>query len=242
MSSILTIHMQVAYILNNIRLTFPGISLTYDTVYQDVATTEVLDITNGYNTTSLPPQNLPPSYLTWSDITANIYAFLYPPTITADAALYSEKTKQPVTVGELLTIGNAPPTASRYTGPVLIITGRQDNIYCGGDCTVPAAPGTNSNVIQAGAAAFPSASKFEAYIQPDTGHAMNFHFNATGYYEVVQQFLGSQGLGGITTPAAGPTQGGPGAGPPGPLASGPKPASPPASGPGPQIQKHQKHR
>ena len=40
--------MQVAFLLNALRTIVTGPSLSYDTVYQDVATTEVLDITNGY--------------------------------------------------------------------------------------------------------------------------------------------------------------------------------------------------
>lgn len=189
----------VSYILSLIRINFPTSSgFTYDTVYADVATTEVLDLINGYNDTSVIPQNLPDSYLTWSDITANIYAFLYPPAIDVPTALLAEKTKQPTTIGELLTIGNAAFSAPGFEGPVLIITGQQDNIYCGGDCTTGlagAAVAAGPNIIQAGAAAFPNATAFEAYIQPEMGHGMNFHRNATGYYEVVQTFLGANSLG-----------------------------------------------
>ena len=58
----------------------------------------------------------------------------------------------------------------------------------------PIAPGVPGNTIEAGAAAFPNARTFQAYLHPETGHAMNYHINATGYHEVVQQFLGDQGL------------------------------------------------
>ena len=30
---------------------------------------------------------------------------------------------------------------------------------------------------------------FETYIQPDTGHGMNLHYNATGFYKVVNTFV-----------------------------------------------------
>jgi hypothetical protein len=42
--------------------------------------------------------------------------------------------------------------------------------------------------------AFPAASAFEAYIQPNTGHGLNFHYNATAGYQVIQDFLGRNGL------------------------------------------------
>jgi hypothetical protein len=50
-----------------------------------------------------------------------------------------------------------------------------DTIYCGGSCS---ATGSSLASIPAGVgAAFPNASKFEAYIHPNTGHGINFHYN-----------------------------------------------------------------
>lgn len=40
----------------------------------------------------------------------------------------------------------------------------------------------------------PNAKTFEAYIQPNTGHGINLHYNATGAYNVIQSFLSSNGL------------------------------------------------
>ena len=39
------------------------------------------------------------------------------------------------------------------------------------------------------------ATTFEAYIQPDTAHAINLHYNSTGAYSVIQRFLIREGLG-----------------------------------------------
>ena len=50
--------------------------------------------------------------------------------------------------------------------------------------------------IPAGVAkAFPAAKAFEAYIQPNTGHAINLHYNSTGAYKVMQEFLIAHDLG-----------------------------------------------
>jgi len=43
---------------------------------------------------------------------------------------------------------------------------------------------------------FPSVpdSNFSAVIQPNTGHGLNLHYNATGGYDVINTFLNSKGL------------------------------------------------
>lgn len=64
-----------------------------------------------------------------------------------------------------------------------------DLIFCGGVC-YGIVDGPTSGVPELFAAAKP----LEVYIQPDTGHGMNLHYNATGWYDVVFDFLGSNGL------------------------------------------------
>lgn len=69
----------------------------------------------------------------------------------------------------------------------------QDFIFCGGDCMATGDPILPS-IPAAGKVAFPAASAFEAHIQPNTGHAINLHYNATGAYKVIHQFLDNHGL------------------------------------------------
>jgi pimeloyl-ACP methyl ester carboxylesterase len=168
-----------------------NINLSSQEIWNEVATTEIDNLITGYNQTVIP-LNYPSGYFTWSDFTANQYAFLLPGYYDIALGLATEATKQPVTTGELLTIGCAPAT-SPFTGPVLILTGQQDAIFCGGDCT---ATGTDDASIPAQAVKqFPSASAFEAYIQPDTAHGINPHYNSTGAYKVIQSWLGAHDLG-----------------------------------------------
>jgi hypothetical protein len=47
-------------------------------------------------------------YLTWADRGANQFTFLAPSYYDPSIATYAESTKQPVTVGEILTIGSQP--------------------------------------------------------------------------------------------------------------------------------------
>lgn len=64
----------------------------------------------------------PAGYLTNANIGANQYNFLLPGFFDPGLLLVSENTKQPVTVGELLTLASVPMT-NAFAGPVLIITG-----------------------------------------------------------------------------------------------------------------------
>jgi pimeloyl-ACP methyl ester carboxylesterase len=103
-----------------------GINLTPYEIWEEIATTEIGDIINGYNATVAPvAQNLPTGYLTWSDLTSNIFAFLYPGSFDIGAGIFAESTKQPVTLGEIFTLGNGAPATSPFTGPALVLTGRQ---------------------------------------------------------------------------------------------------------------------
>ena len=66
--------------------------------------------------------NYPAGYLTNANIGANQYLFFLPGFFDPGLLLVGENTKQPVTVGELLTLSSLPMT-NAYAGPVLIITG-----------------------------------------------------------------------------------------------------------------------
>ncbi|MCJ1400308.1 hypothetical protein MMC11_003513 [Xylographa trunciseda] len=126
-------------------------------------------------------------YISWPDVYANINTFFKAPNYDFAAAVYSEATKRPFGYLELLTASTvfSFPTP-KFTGPVLLISGENDFIFCDGYCT---------DVIDDPSSEIFSASKnFKAYIQPGTGHGMNFHKNATGYFGVVTGFLAENGL------------------------------------------------
>ncbi|KAF2877198.1 Alpha/Beta hydrolase protein [Massariosphaeria phaeospora] len=168
-----------------------GVGLSPDTIWEDIATTEVSNLIRGYNETTTP-LDYASGYVSWSDFTANQFCFLHKGHYDLGLGLFSEANKQPMTVGEALTIGSFPQRSS-FSGPVLVFTGREDLPFCGGDCL---ATGTNATSIPAGAKAlFPKATPFEAYIQPDTAHGINAHYNATGAYQVINSWLGAHGLG-----------------------------------------------
>ncbi|OQD99676.1 hypothetical protein PENVUL_c063G09902, partial [Penicillium vulpinum] len=130
-------------------------------------------------------------YLTNADVGNNVYLFFYPPHFDTSLLEFAEENKQPMTIGELMTITGLPAESS-FTGPVYVIDGANDVPFCGGDCLNT---GGKSASIPAGVKmVFPSASAFSAYIQPNTGHAMNLHYNATGAYKQINDFLEANGL------------------------------------------------
>jgi len=133
----------------------------------------------------------PPGYLVSSNVVANEFLFFTPPYFDPQILAFAEQNKKPVAVGELLTMGSVP-MQSPFTGPVLIIAGSNDVPFCGGDCLNTG--GAAESIPAQGKLAFPSAKAFEAYIQPDTGHGLNLHYNATGGYEVIAGFLKNNGL------------------------------------------------
>lgn len=134
----------------------------------------------------------PEGYLTWANIGANQFAFLAPPYYDPRIGEYTECNKEPFTTGEILTLASQPSSAPDFTGPVLVLTGNEDEIFCGGKCL--ATNGQGSSIPAGAAAVFPKASTFEAYIQPHSGHAVNVHYNATDAYDVMNSFLHTHGF------------------------------------------------
>ncbi|KAK1065035.1 hypothetical protein LTR74_008311, partial [Friedmanniomyces endolithicus] len=124
-------------------------------------------------------------FVTWADELANQYIFLSYPHFDPAVLAYAETHKYPFSVSEVLTGGVVPYNAANFTKPVLMISGDADLIFCGSDC---------HGILEQAAPLFPAAEPFETYVQPDTGHGMNLHYNASGTYAVILDFLKSHAL------------------------------------------------
>lgn len=174
--------------LSNAMSTIGSLNLTIQDITNILQSTEIWDLIAGYNMRPAPiPQNLPTGYLTWSDAQNNQYSFLYAPGIDTNIIYWAEQNKQPFTVGELLTLGGAPET-SPFAGPVQVVTGRQDGIYCAGDCLATGDPKLPN--IPAGVEDYlPEASNFSTYIPENIGHGLNLHYGALAAYQESQEFL-----------------------------------------------------
>ncbi|KAI9670581.1 MAG: hypothetical protein M1831_005801 [Alyxoria varia] len=154
--------------------------------------------THGLTDTFAPPEALPQKpydyelgYLTNSNAGALQYLFLWPGSFDEQLAYVGEATKQPVAIGELLTLGSVPAESS-FDGPVIVVTGEYDLPYCGADCLNTG--GKGSSIPAAVKMAYPQAKNFETSIQPATGHGLNFHYNATGTYNSIAGYLKRQNL------------------------------------------------
>lgn len=75
---------------------------------------------------------------------------------------YAYTTGQPVTVGELLTIGGETGSPNLFAGPVHVVTGERDVPYCGGNCN--AAPTGYPNIPSTSKQYFTKAEDFTVTI------------------------------------------------------------------------------
>ena len=90
------------------------------------------------------------------------YDFFSPGDFDPKILNYAVRTGQPVTIGELLTIGGEINTPNTFAGPVHIVTGNRDIPYCGGNCD--AAPTGYPNIPSTSAQFLPNASPFKVDI------------------------------------------------------------------------------
>ena len=101
-------------------------NITLGEVQSVLQTTDLGDLIAGIEPSSTPhAQDLPNGYLTWTDAGSNLFGFLFPPHFDPSILQFAESNKYPYTLGELLTIGSAPPSAPAFMGPVQIVTGSE---------------------------------------------------------------------------------------------------------------------
>ena len=128
-------------------------------------------------------------YVTWADEFANQYSFFEYPYFEPAVLAYAEATKYPVTVGELISQTGLNTTAEAFRGPVLYLAAEHDLIFCGYNCDGNFL-GPNSSAVKA----FGASAGVEVYIQPNSGHAINLHKNATAAFDVVQGWAKRNGF------------------------------------------------
>lgn len=135
------------------------------------------------NTTSAYLNN---TYLTWSNIYNNQLAFFYYPYYNQSTIELDEATKQPVTYGEIVTMSSLLGETN-FTGPVQIVTGANDAIFCGGNCT---ATGSNLTSIPMSAQLiFPKVDNFKVITPLNAGHAVQLHLQNQNITQQIISFL-----------------------------------------------------
>jgi pimeloyl-ACP methyl ester carboxylesterase len=143
-----------------------------------------------YAATSSPPFDRPSGYVVSqkSGIQTIFFAGDLNTAFTKEMLDYGDAIKQPVPIGEFtssysLTMVYGPD----FKAPVQYMLAEFDFYVCGGDCKgVPDLP-TLAKI-------FPNATDIEVAIQPNSGHALTLHNNATAGYQVTFDFLARNGL------------------------------------------------
>ncbi|KAL1879523.1 hypothetical protein Plec18167_003980 [Paecilomyces lecythidis] len=158
------------------------------------AQTPFEDLFAGINIeTARESYNYPPGYLVPGNRNSLQFGFLTGGYFDPSILPYADNIKQPTTAGELLTLRSAP-AESTFSGPVMVLTGEFDVPFCGGNCLntgdprVAAIPDTVREVFTN-----VDDDDFFSYIQPNTGHGINMHYNSTGAYRVIGEWLRSMG-------------------------------------------------
>ncbi|TPX18733.1 uncharacterized protein E0L32_002590 [Thyridium curvatum] len=89
-----------------------------------------------------------------------------------------------VTLGEFLTPAILPASHTPYTGPVLVVTGDQDGIFC--PSGVAECPAT---LAKTGTDVFPKSSRYDFFVVPDAGHCLSLHYTAPVAFKTTHDWL-----------------------------------------------------
>jgi pimeloyl-ACP methyl ester carboxylesterase len=123
-------------------------------------------------------------YLTWVDKFAQLNTYFKFPFYDDATINFVEENKQPFAWTEFFTItmGNGGNfDNSGFEGAALAITGADDYIVCDGTC--------DGIFDEPATTLYKNAKTFVPYLHPSASHNFNFHYNATGAYKVITDFL-----------------------------------------------------
>ncbi|KAK1249221.1 hypothetical protein MKX07_002737 [Trichoderma sp. CBMAI-0711] len=135
-------------------------------------------------------KSLPAGFLTQQSAAGIQFAFYRYPNY--DEALFDQQVanKQTNTLGVLLTLGGIVAPSTEFTGPVQVVNGQHDLVFCGGNCLYP----TDQNVV-ALETFYPKAAKGSStYIAAGAGHCIAAHKSGPDSFKEMIQFLQANGL------------------------------------------------
>lgn len=93
-------------------------------------------------------------------------------------------------LGELLTLASGNVPSSNFSGPVDVVNGQYDLLYCGGDCAFPT---DQSALVQP--AFYPNAGGIsQQFLVPNCGHVINAHLTAPQAFAQMLAFLQVNGI------------------------------------------------
>ncbi|KAH9215485.1 hypothetical protein DL95DRAFT_461122 [Leptodontidium sp. 2 PMI_412] len=146
--------------------------------------------------------NLDPNYLALNNSTIFQQSFYYPGGYDPALLTLDYSLSGTVTLGELTSALPGPTVALRYQGPVFVVTGQHDAIFCNlPDPSPPAnAPfetfgcGPYGTGLSETKALYPAAKSFQWFAPRNSGHCWHFHYEAYATFGVAHGWLALQGL------------------------------------------------
>lgn len=135
-------------------------------------------------------RNLPAGYLTQQSAVGIQFAFYRYPNFDQNAFEQQVANKQTNTLGILLTLGGIIAPSTEFTGPVDVVNGENDLVFCGGNCLYPT--DENKAVL---AVFYPAASSgSQTYIATGAGHSIAAHKSGPDSFAHMIGFLKANGL------------------------------------------------
>lgn len=93
-------------------------------------------------------------------------------------------------MGELFTLAGIVRPAPQFTGPVDVVLGERDFVFCGADCTFP----VDQAVLYRNTFYPAAGSGSRTYLVPDAGHNFVAHFSAPKAFAQMIAFLKANGI------------------------------------------------
>ncbi|MFH8611464.1 alpha/beta hydrolase [Streptomyces sp. NPDC018029] len=134
----------------------------------------------------LAPTNPPENYLTTRPgRRAALYE--HPAGMDPGMSAWHEDTKSTVTAGEGFTLDAIyqPEVAAEIRVPVLLVVGREDRLFGGGDASTEDA----ASVVAYERKFYTGATDLEAFVVPDAAHSLNVHRTAPSWYAAAHEWL-----------------------------------------------------
>lgn len=129
-------------------------------------------------------------YLTQGDIAqAFQFSFYHYPGYDQKVFQRQFDTRQTTIFGELLTFGSVTMPQPNFTGPVDIVLGQYDYIFCTANCSYP-----TDQAQKFVNAFFPASLKKGTFLQPNSGHLVTQHYTASQGFAHSLGFLKNSGL------------------------------------------------
>ncbi|EJD52252.1 hypothetical protein AURDEDRAFT_43103, partial [Auricularia subglabra TFB-10046 SS5] len=125
-------------------------------------------------------RNLPDGYLTTQNITSRTVFYGPPGTFDPDVLAFDEAHKDTVSIGEFNTLFTSSVAAPRFRGPVLTVDGAFDTSFC---------PTQACDTLAREAQFYPNARSVEFVVIQGSGHDLNLHLTAPGFFQTLLSWI-----------------------------------------------------